>query len=113
MPHCIVEYSRSLEQQGAPAAWVDAVFQGVLEAGIAPASAIKVRGIGYEHYCIGGPEDDFLHVSLRLLPGRTPETKQQLTAGVMAQLEQLGLSQTAISVEICEMEADSYVRLSV
>ncbi|ODC03490.1 hypothetical protein BFW38_07960 [Terasakiispira papahanaumokuakeensis] len=113
MPHCIIEYSRSLEQQGEPAVWVDTVFQSVLDSGIAPAAAIKVRGIGYDHYRIGEPADDFLHVSLRLLPGRTPEIKQQLTARVLEQLKQLGLSHTAISVEICEMEAESYVRSTV
>lgn len=113
MPHCVVEYSRPLEQQGDPSVWVNAVFQGVLDSEIAQAPAIKVRAVGHDHYRIGAAVDDFIHVTLRLLAGRTLEQKQRLSKTVLAQLEQLGLSNAGISVEVCDMDADSYARVQV
>ncbi len=106
MPHCIVEHSPCIDAQ----VLNQKVFKGALASGLfsADGSDIKVRSIAYEHYQTGAVKEDFIHVGLRILSGRSDDDKLRLSQSVLAQLESLNVSKASLTVEIVDMDRDSY-----
>lgn len=106
MPHCIIEhspnfYGESLNQ---------GVYLGAFESGLFSddGSDIKVRSLTYDHYQTGENAQDFVHVTVKILSGRTAEDKQHLSHSVMQQLKQLSITNASLTVEIVDMDKASY-----
>lgn len=108
MPHCIIEYSEVIDSSAQ--ALVNCTFQGALSSGLFQAEDIKVRALGYRDYCVGGKKSPFIHVTTRLLPGRTAEQKMQLSNSILAQLDSLELANTSISVEAIDIDKSCYAK---
>lgn len=106
MPHCVIEHSTSI---GADEL-VKAVFSGALKTGLfePDGSDIKVRALGYESYMTGPSKADFVHVAVRILSGRTPRQKSELSGSVFNEIVSLGYRDLSITVEIVDMDRDSY-----
>lgn len=106
MPHCIIEHSSSIE---APEL-IEKVFQGAFESNLfaEDGSDIKVRSLAYDHYQTGTVKEDFIHVVVRILSGRSEEDKLFLSKSVMSQLEQMDLVGASLTVEIVDIDRSSY-----
>jgi len=106
LPHCIVEYSPCVDAQELN----NKVFKGALDSGLfaSDGSDIKVRSIVYGHYQTGAVKEDFIHVTLRILSGRNDADKLSLSQSVLSQLESLCLAQASLTVEVVDMDRDSY-----
>ncbi|MGL6313250.1 5-carboxymethyl-2-hydroxymuconate Delta-isomerase [Vibrio sp. WXL103] len=108
MPHCIIEHSSSFES-------VDLnlkVFQGALESNLfAPdGSDIKVRSIAYEHYQTGFIKESFIHVTLRILSGRSEQDKLLLSNSVMSKLKSIQFVSASLTVEVVDIDRNSYTK---
>jgi len=79
MPHCVIEYTKNLSPEVDVDNMVDVTFETIVQAEIFNKSAIKVRAISYDHYKSGLTKDYFIHITIRILPGRTPEQKSTLS----------------------------------
>lgn len=114
MPHCIIEYSEGLTQHIEPAALNKLVLEGALKSGLFEESHIKTRSMCYQHYDKGleeGADDkEFIHVSLRILSGRTLEQRCHLSEVVLNQFDSMELPKGTITVEVIEMERKSYAK---
>lgn len=110
MPHCIVEYSHNLEQEVPPHDWIEAVQRACLATELFQPSDIKLRAFACKHFITGGVQDAFVHVTIRMLPGRSVERKNQLSQSVLDALCSFSIKQVSLSVEIIEMDKDSYAR---
>ena len=108
MPHCIIEFSSSLDIS--PDLLVEAVHHGVLESALFESSHIKTRALAYEYFRLAEDCNDFIHVTIRLHHGRTTQQKQQLTKLVLQQLEKLALKSTSITLETVDIETESYAK---
>lgn len=108
MPHCIVEYSQNLEQEVPPVELLEAVKAGCIASTLFTVEDIKLRSVPYKSFLTAGQEDAFVHVILRLLSGRTLEQRKQLSELVLASLGEFALKDVSLSVEVCEMERDTY-----
>ena len=108
MPHCIVEYSKTLESRLSPASLVNAAHQGALASGLFQGPDIKTRAIAYENYQVGDTPSDFIHVSVRLLNGRTTEQKRSLSMHILEQLQSFNLSELSCTVEVLDIDSLSY-----
>lgn len=106
MPHCIIEHSSPIE----PADLTQKVFQGALESNLfePDGSDIKVRSIVYEHYQTGSNKENFIHVTLRILSGRSEQDKHLLSNSVMSKLQSIPLVAASLTVEIVDMDRNSY-----
>lgn len=111
MPHCIVEYSKALESRIMPESMLQAVYQGAVESGLFTPSAIKSRAIACDYYMVGDQVADFIHISLRILSGRTDEQKNTLSQAVLDKFKTLPLSQVSVTVEVLDIHTDSYAKL--
>ena len=110
MPHCIIEYSTTLGRQLSPSALVMAVHEGARDSGLFGEADIKSRAIGYDYHHSGGPSRDFVHATLKILSGRTPEQKQALSARVLDALAGLGLKDISLTVDVVDMERECYAK---
>ncbi|AXF57013.1 5-carboxymethyl-2-hydroxymuconate Delta-isomerase [Salicibibacter kimchii] len=106
MPHLIVEYTDNLEDR------ID--FQNVLEHlnkvlrgknHIFPTGGIRVRAIKLENYVIadGEEEDAFVHVSLKIGPGRATEEKEEVGKALFEVLTE----------DFADIYSSSYLALSL
>ncbi|WP_375055497.1 5-carboxymethyl-2-hydroxymuconate Delta-isomerase [Zobellella sp. DQSA1] len=110
MPHCVIEYSTTLGRQLSPSALVTAVHQGAFDSGLFEEADIKSRAIGYDYHHNGGARRDFIHVTLKILSGRTPEQKEALSAVVLDALVGLGLKDISLTVEVVDIVRDCYAK---
>ncbi|NRD72451.1 5-carboxymethyl-2-hydroxymuconate Delta-isomerase [Shewanella sp. VB17] len=110
MPHCIVEYSTDLEERFNPSVLVDLVYQGAFSSKLFEGPDIKIRALPYVYYQTGERKQAFIHVSIRLLEGRTQDKKMKLSNLVLEKLTLLDLEQTSLTVEIIDIERASYAK---
>ena len=87
-----------------------AVFDGSLHSQLfLPNGAdIKVRAIAYQNFKLGDGKTSFVHVVVKILAGRTDEQKQRLSQEIIKKLSGLGHQDISITVEVVDMERQSY-----
>jgi len=108
MPHIVIEHSDKTTD--AMADTCQAVFDAACGCETFPVPAnVKVRSRLCAHHT-GGTGDDFVHVTVRMLPGRTDALKQEVSAAILATLETQFPTTASLTVEIVEMHAASYAK---
>lgn len=108
MPHCVIEHAKDV----LPEPVLKAVFEGALASNLFAEGGkdIKVRAVPVEHFVSGGEEKRFVHVALKILSGRTLEQKQTLSNEVLNQLKALPLSDISLTVEVIDIDRESYAK---
>ncbi|MEH6628346.1 MAG: 5-carboxymethyl-2-hydroxymuconate Delta-isomerase [Motiliproteus sp.] len=111
MPHCIIEYAKELEQTIAIPELIERVHAGAVACGLFQEADIKTRAIAYEYFRTGTGTDPFIHVTMKILSGRTQEQKKQATQSVLNQLETLAVVPLSLTVEVRDMVRETYSKL--
>jgi len=111
MPHCVIEYSSPLADKVTEDKLLEVVFDGALDSALFDIQAIKCRVIGYQSYFSKAQVSDFIHVTLRIMAGRTIEQKSLLSHSVLQQLKALKLTDISITVDICDIETQCYAKV--
>lgn len=111
MPHCIIEYSKELELSVNPESLINSVYSGMLESKLFSASDIKVRAIAFDHFVTGKTDQTFVHVTTKMLSGRDLELRTQLSRSILTKLTELLKNPISITVEILEIEKESYAKV--
>ncbi len=111
MPHCIIEYAKELGKHIDFDEVVSKVHDDLKQCGLFNEEDIKTRALGYKHYIVGDGTSDFIHVNLKILPGRTVEKKQLLTNKVHLTLSEIFITGVIITVEITEIEKETYTKI--
>jgi 5-carboxymethyl-2-hydroxymuconate isomerase len=80
MPHLTVEYSANLKKQVDILKLVETVHQAALRTGVFELTAVRTRAASRDYYVIadGHPDNAFVAISVRVAPGRPPETRRRL-----------------------------------
>ena len=108
MPHCLIEGSRSLLQRVGGSELVTRVHAAAMGSGLFKEGEVKVRLNLYEHFTVGGSEEDFVHVIVYLLAGRADEQKKALSMAIVrALLERLPAVQS-LSVDVRDMRREAF-----
>lgn len=110
LPHCIVEYSANITGNLPVEQLMHAVYKGANQSELFTASDIKVRACKFEEFYLPGSEQAFVHVNLKILSGRDLSQRKRLSESVMNQLERLGIENAAITVEVNDIEKESYAK---
>lgn len=106
MPHCIIEFSENLTDSVSPDEMVKTVYQAALDTDLFDPATVKSRAISYQH--ILGNAERFVHVTAKILSGRTTEQKIALSNLIMERLQGLPFPAVELSVDIVDMEKTTY-----
>lgn len=110
MPHCIIEYAATITEHLPVEQLTHAVYKGASQSELFNPSDIKVRAQSFEHFYLPGAEQVFVHVNLKILSGRDLSQRKSLSESVINQLERLGIENAVITVEVNDIEKDSYAK---
>lgn len=108
MPHCVIEYSKDLDQTKDLNALCTALHDTLMATELWQPSAIKVRAESFKTYLAGGVIAPFIHVTASLLEGRPLSKRQALSHSLLISLRNFAPEVTYLSVEIREMNAETY-----
>ncbi|ATC95951.1 5-carboxymethyl-2-hydroxymuconate Delta-isomerase [Pseudoalteromonas tunicata] len=106
MPHLVIELSDNLANQAQD--MVYKVQQAALSCGLFDAPSVKSRAIIYQHFALGNLSDSFIHIQARILSGRNEKQKQELSDCLLDCLQHYWPNEGCLSVEIVEMNKQSY-----
>jgi 5-carboxymethyl-2-hydroxymuconate isomerase len=89
MPHIIIEYSDNLEKKINLDQLIEKVHKIAIDTGVFPIGGLRIRAAKREHYKIadGHPDNCFIHVELKIGPGRDKETKKLALEKIFSNLE--------------------------
>lgn len=110
MPHLIIEYPAELADAGQVAAMLTAVHGAAAGSGLFDEGHIRVRAWPLRDYLVGGEHKPFIHVQCRIHTGRTGMQKRMLSEAVLAALRSHDQTRAVITVEVVEMDRDSYAK---
>lgn len=107
MPHIIIEHCESISSAEQLMTVVD---KGALCAELFEPNDIKIRAMSFKHHQSGTSSLAFIHVTARILSGRTLAQRQQLSACILDELKALNLREISLTVEVVEIEKQSYAK---
>lgn len=114
MPHIIVEYTETLTVN--IPALVFELHEDLAEKDTIDIRAIKTRAIPVKYTVVGHGEepDKFIHITLKLLPGRDDDLKKVMAQGLhdTARKHCVRDKSISLSVEVAELHAESYTKSS-
>jgi 5-carboxymethyl-2-hydroxymuconate isomerase len=108
MPHLVIEYSDGALDHAALVKFMQSLAETAAQTGVMKPEDIKVRAQSYRDYLIAGKQDSFVHLSVYLLAGRTPEQKETLSISLRRTMVDLCPDVISLSVDIRDMDPDAY-----
>ena len=122
MPHIIIETSKNILAKEAIKIGkeIQQIMAKIVEGKFDP-DQCKIRVINYENYQVGLEENDenFIHISIKILAGRAVEVRQKLASQSFEFsnnfYKNLKLPQKRcdISVDIIEMDRETYQKITI
>jgi 5-carboxymethyl-2-hydroxymuconate isomerase len=113
MPHIIVEYSQDLKRAFSIAAMIEDLHNSIVGLHGVTLDRLKTRAHGTDDFFIGGQGNwtNFVHINLRLMPGRTDEQRQELSHILYNAAEKytsISSLPVTLTVETSELHGPSY-----
>lgn len=117
MPHCIIECSDEILQIVEAKSLSQTVLKGAIETQLFERNAIKVRVYTPHCFLVGESDKTFIHISAKILSGRTAEQKLGLSSTILDHLNcffeehaSLKVDDISITVEVIDMNRASYAK---
>lgn len=110
MPHIQIDYGAGLEAAVDIQGLVDAVHQAAVDSGVFPLWGIRAFAQAMPHCRIGNgnPENAFVHIGVRIAPGRSAEVRQRVANDLLeAALSLLGALYTVRPVG-CQVDISEF-----
>lgn len=108
MPHLVIEYSADTLDKDKVARLMEQLFVAAGQTGVMQPEDIKVRARSYDDFLLAGKRDSFVHLSVYLLAGRTPEQKVTLSTRLRQTMADLCPDVTSLSVDVRDMDPVAY-----
>ena len=108
MPHFIIDHGNALVGEIDTKDVMQIAFQCGEACGFIDPADIKVRLRPYTDFFAGDGRTSFIHITVRLLSGRTPKQKESLTVAMRDAFDARFPKVQSISIEICDMDRGSY-----
>lgn len=85
-----------------------AIHQSIADSGLFQADQIKTRAYPFRQFTNAGRGSPYIHIQARIKSGRDADNKKQFGKVILAGLEPLNLPVSVVTVEIIDMDRDSY-----
>lgn len=87
------------------------MYQGTLASDLFEPQDIKTRTQSFSEYQAGEVKESFVHITAKILSGRNLEQRRALSQSILSQLESLNLCRISLTVEVVEIEKESYAKV--
>lgn len=108
MPHIIIEYAEQLADDAGVDAMLRAVHHSISDSGLFKANQIKTRAYPFRGFTNAGGSNPYIHIQARIKSGRDTDNKKRLGEVILTGLSRLDILASVITVEIIDMDRDSY-----
>ena len=108
MPHLVIEYSEGALNRAEVEQLMFELASKASNTDVMKAEDIKVRARAYDDFIVAGKRDSFVHLSVYLLSGRTPDQKVLLSTQLRESMERLCPEVTSLSVDVRDMDPVAY-----
>ena len=108
MPHIIVEYSEQLLDDAAVLTMLKSVHGSIADSGLFKANQIKTRAYPFKEFTNAGESDPYIHIQARIKSGRDADNKKRFGEVILTGFEKLNIQASVITVEVIDMDRDSY-----
>jgi 5-carboxymethyl-2-hydroxymuconate isomerase len=110
MPHAVLEYSANIAPSVRTSGIVADIHRIMLDCGLFTPDSIKTRAYSTDMFHVGqlAEEGSFAHVTIALLAGRIVEQRKMLSDNMLALLKASLPHADSLTVEIREMDKDTY-----
>jgi 5-carboxymethyl-2-hydroxymuconate isomerase len=112
VPHIIVEYAEMLADKAEVEAMLQAVHQSIADSGLFKANQIKTRAYPFQDFTNAGETNPYIHIQARIKSGRDADNKKRLGEVILSGLRALNIPASVITVEVIDMDRDSYGKYS-
>ena len=112
MPHIIVEYAEQIIDDAQAEVLLRTVHHVIADSGLFKANQIKTRAYPFRSFTNAGGSDAYIHIQARIKSGRDADNKKRLGEVILAGLSGLGLTVSVITVEVIDMDGESYGKIA-
>jgi 5-carboxymethyl-2-hydroxymuconate isomerase len=107
MPNLIMEYTNSVDERANIPLLLEELHQGLITSELFEVPAIKSRAIRLDEWLVGDAQDreDFIHVTVELMAGRTDEQKSQLAEKLIHIMAEQAPNIESLTVNLREIDA--------
>ncbi|MDP6109572.1 MAG: 5-carboxymethyl-2-hydroxymuconate isomerase [Rhodospirillales bacterium] len=90
MAHAIIEYSANIEDRLKLDELIEKIHNAAINSGVFPIGGMRTRAARRDHYRIadGHPDNGFVHVLMKLGPGRDVATKKKAQDFIFAAIDE-------------------------
>jgi 5-carboxymethyl-2-hydroxymuconate isomerase len=106
MPHIVIEYSKVLHEIASLVMYD--VHHHVTQCGLFSPQAVKARTLVYEQELLPEGAQNFMHITISILSGRTEVERSELSAAVFKKIRDEYADVDRLSVDIAEMNKITY-----
>ena len=111
MPHFIIEHGNALATEVEIQSAMQTVADCVQTYDFMEAKNVKVRLLPFTHFLALDGRSSFIHITVRILEGRTDEMKTQISTSLRDAFDQAFEKVESISVDIVDMNATCYKKI--
>ena len=108
MPHIIVEYSEKLLHDAEVHTMLQTIHSSIADSGLFKANQIKTRAYPFKEFTNAGESNPYIHIQARIKSGRDADNKKRFGEVILAGFETLNIQASVITVEVIDMDRDSY-----
>jgi 5-carboxymethyl-2-hydroxymuconate isomerase len=108
MPHIVIEHSDNLEIEVRSHKLVRELHSVVTRSGLFDPQAVKARSLSFDSYVLPEGAENFLHVTVSILSGRSEAERKKLSSQLFARVKELIPSVDRLSVNIHDMCLETY-----
>jgi len=111
MPHFVLDCSRTIDRYAKVDDLIKVVHDTAEGTGLFNKGEVKVRINLYDHYTVGGRQDDFVHIIAYIWTGRSEEQRSDLSRQIVKALKGILPAVRVISMDIREINRATYNNL--
>ncbi len=108
MPHIIVEYAEQLADDVKIDSILQSIHHSISDSALFKSNQIKSRAYPFKDFTNSGGREPYIHIQARIKSGRDADNKKRLGQVILAGLSSLNISASVITVEIIDMDRESY-----
>ena len=121
MPHIIIEYSDPITETTPEKTLLTAVNKAAIESHLFAIDSVKTRLMPYKNYISAGhdftpqgqSESQFIHITAKILDGRTDEQKLMLGDKIKSALIALGLKNMSLTIDVTDTIKKTYTKCKI